>query len=271
MKSVILDKVSYCYEPDVYAVKDLSLEVEEGSYISLVGHNGSGKSTIAKLLIGLLPLGKGEIYINGLKLNRKNLTAIRSQVGIVFQNPDNQFIGATVEDDIAFGLENRMVAHDDMQPIIEEFARKVGVSDHLKKEPTRLSGGQKQRVALAGVLALSPKVLILDEATSMLDPRGRREVSEVIREMRRNYPKLTIISITHDVEEAYNSDKVMLMKNGVLKAFDTPDKIFENETLIKECELTKPFLLELKDECSKHGIDIENVTTIEEGVEKICQ
>ena len=271
MKSIIFKNVSYSYSKEGFAIKNLSLELEEGSYIALVGHNGSGKSTLAKLIIGLLPLQSGEIIVNGLKLEKANYSKIRSQVGIVFQNPDNQFIGSTVEDDIAFGLENRQVPHEDMRGIIDEFARKVGMIDYLKKEPTNLSGGQKQRVAIAGILALQPKVIIFDEATSMLDPRGRNEISKIIKEMRKNMPDLTIISITHDVEEAYQADKVVLLNKGELRAYDKPSVIFSNEELIKECNLMKPFLLNVRDECLKVGLDIGDASSIEEAVEKICQ
>lgn len=270
MKSVVFSHVSYSYGENSFAIKDLSFELEKGSYIALVGHNGSGKSTIAKLLIGLLPLKSGAIYINGLKLNKKNLNSVRSKIGIVFQNPDNQFIGSTVEDDIAFGLENRMIKPEDMQPIINEYAEKVGMIDYLKKEPTSLSGGQKQRVAIAGVLALHPEIIIFDEATSMLDPRGKREIASIIREMRKNMPDLTIISITHDVEEAYLADRIVLLKNGDVIAVDNPDNIFNNDNLIKECHLKKPFLLELKDECLKRGIDIKDVKGVREAIEKLC-
>lgn len=270
MKTVIFKNVSYSYGDNLFALKDLSFELEGGSYIALVGHNGSGKSTIAKLLIGLLPLAKGEIIVNGLKLEKSNYAKIRKDIGIVFQNPDNQFIGSTVEDDIAFGLENRQVPHEDMRGIIDEFASKVGMKDYLQKEPVSLSGGQKQRVAIAGILALSPKIIIFDEATSMLDPRGRREVSEIIKEMRRNMPELTIISITHDVEEAYLADKIILLKNGEVKAIDKPENIFNNESLVKECNLIKPFQLTLKEEASKLGIDIKNTDTELEVLDKLC-
>ena len=271
MKSIIFNKVSYSYGQEGFAIKDLSLELEEGSYVALIGHNGSGKSTLAKLIIGLLPLTSGEIIVNGLKLEKANYAKIRSEVGIVFQNPDNQFIGSTVEDDIAFGLENRQVPHEEMQGIIDDFSNKVGMKEYLKKEPTNLSGGQKQRVAIAGILALNPKIIIFDEATSMLDPRGRNEISKIIKEMRENRKDLTIISITHDVEEAYRADKVILLNKGELKAFDTPSKIFSNDDLVKECNLIKPFLLNVKDECQKVGIKIGDASSIEEAVEKICQ
>ena len=271
MKSVIFKNVSYSYGENAFALKNLSFELDEGSYIALVGHNGSGKSTIAKLLIGLLPLKEGEIIINGHPLIKKNYSLIRNNIGIVFQNPDNQFIGSTVEDDIAFGLENRQIPHEDMKEIIDEFSSKVGMKDFLKKEPVKLSGGQKQRVAIAGVLALKPKIIIFDEATSMLDPKGRKEISSIIKEMRKSMPELTIISITHDVEEAYLADKVVLLKNGEVVAVDTPNNIFNNEKLISECNLIKPFVLELKSECQKAGINIDNVNSEEEVIDALCK
>ena len=271
MKSIVFNKVSYSYSQEGFAIKDLTLELEEGSYVALIGHNGSGKSTLAKLIIGLLPLQSGEIIVNGLKLKKSNYSKIRSQVGIVFQNPDNQFIGSTVEDDIAFGLENRQIPHEDMRGIIDEFASRVGMKDYLKKEPANLSGGQKQRVAIAGILALNPKVVIFDEATSMLDPHGRNEIDKLIKEMRKNNPELTIISITHDVEEAYQADKVVLLNKGQLVAYDKPSKIFSDEKLIEECNLRRPFILNVKNECKKVGIDIGDASSIDEVVKKICQ
>ena len=165
---------SYDYEEEnkTLVLDDVTLDIERGSYTVIVGHNGSGKSTLAKLMIGLLEKEKGNIYIDGLELNRDTIYDIRNKIGVVFQNPDNQFIGATVEDDIAFGLENHLVPNNEMQPIIEEYANKTGMLEFLDKEPTKLSGGQKQRVAIAGVLAMRPEIIILDEATSMLDPKG---------------------------------------------------------------------------------------------------
>lgn len=271
MKSIVFKDVSYSYSQEGFAVKNLNLELEKGSYVALIGHNGSGKSTLAKLMIGLLPLKSGEIIVNGLKLEKENYSKIRNQIGIVFQNPDNQFIGSTVEDDIAFGLENKRVPHEEMRGIIDEYASKVGMIDYLKKEPTNLSGGQKQRVAIAGVLALNPSIIIFDEATSMLDPQGRKEIRAIIREMRAKMPELTIISITHDVDEAYYADKVALLSKGELRAFDTPINIFTNEALVKECNLIKPFILELKETCKNEGIDVSDADGISDVVEKLCQ
>ena len=180
MKSVEIKNLNYSYNESVPVLKNVNLDIEEGEYVSIVGHNGCGKSTLCKLLIGLLEKDSGEIIINGLSLNEKNLQAIRKQVAIVFQNPDNQFIGATVEDDIAFSLENDNVPREQMVNLVKEFAAKVGMGEFLSKEPSYLSGGQKQRVAIADSLVRNPNILIMDESTSMLDPNGTEEILELV-------------------------------------------------------------------------------------------
>ena len=180
MEKIVVKNLSYSYSADSKAVDDLSLQIEQGSFTSIIGHNGSGKSTLAKLIIGLLKANNGEIFIDGVRLEEKSINEIRKKIAIVFQNPDNQFIGSTVEDDVAFGLENRQVPTEEMPGIIQKYASMVGMEDYLKKEPTSLSGGQKQRVAIAGALALSPEILILDEATAMIDAKGKREIYKVI-------------------------------------------------------------------------------------------
>ena len=205
-------------EEKQYVLNNVSLNIEKGSYTVIVGHNGSGKSTLAKLLIGLLAQESGQIIIDNIELTNDSIYEIRNKIGVVFQNPDNQFIGSTVEDDIAFGLENHLVPTEEMQTIIEEYAEKTGMINFLKKEPTKLSGGQKQRVAIAGVLAMHPEIIILDEATSMLDPKGKREIKELIKKMRDIVPNITIVSITHDISEAVASDKVIVMNKGEVYA-----------------------------------------------------
>ena len=253
-------------------IADVSFAVEKGQYLSIVGHNGSGKSTLAKLLIGLLSPKSGEIIVDSLPLNKDNLKAIRKKVSLVFQNPDNQFIGATVEDDIAFGLENRQIPHNEMQAIIDKYAEAVGMQDYKDKEPSHLSGGQKQRVAIAGALALNPDILILDEATSMLDPRGKREIRELIEKMRKNNRDLTIISITHDIEEAYQSDEIIILSEGKVVMQGTPKEVFKDESKIEQYNLDYPFILKLvnglKEAGFKMGDDYHNV---DEVVEDICQ
>ena len=173
------------YEEGSKTINHISFEINKGEYVAILGHNGSGKSTIAKLLIGLLEKKSGDIKVNGYELNLENLYKVREQVGIVFQNPDNQFIGATVRDDIAFGLENICIPREEMDNLIETYAKKVRMEQFLDHEPTKLSGGQKQRVAIAGILAMSPSIIILDEATSMLDPRGRHEINELVRNLKK--------------------------------------------------------------------------------------
>ena len=177
MDKIKVEQLTFSYDGEHNAVENVSFQIEAGSYTTIVGHNGSGKSTIAKLLIGLLEKGNGAIYIDQIELTIDSVYDIRNKVGIVFQNPDNQFIGATVADDIAFGLENHQVPTEKMQDIIERYAEKVNMRKYLNSEPTRLSGGQKQRVAIAGVLAMQPEILIFDESTSMLDPQGKAEIN----------------------------------------------------------------------------------------------
>ena len=206
MGIIDVDKLTFSYDEKTDAVHEVSFSIEKGQYCTIVGHNGSGKSTVAKLLTGLLEKKSGSIVIDGLELNIENLRKIRNKIGIVFQNPDNQFIGSTVRDDIAFGLENHCVEQVEMDPIIEEFSNRVGMHDYLNSEPTRLSGGQKQRVAIAGVLAMHPDIIIFDEATSMLDPQGKDEIKKVIMDLHKER-NLTILSITHDIDEVTTSEK----------------------------------------------------------------
>ena len=177
MSLIEVKHLSFSYNKEDNVINDVSFNIEAGKYVSIIGHNGSGKSTMSRLLIGLLEPKEGEIYLFGEKLTKKNVRQIRNKVGIVFQNPDNQFIGSTVRDDIAFGLENHQVPHEKMDDIINEFSEKVNMSKFLDKEPEKLSGGQKQRVAIAGILAMKPEIVVFDEATSMLDPRGKNEIN----------------------------------------------------------------------------------------------
>lgn len=263
---------SYDYEDNKnYALNNVSIDIERGSYTVIVGHNGSGKSTLAKLLIGLLEPKEGKILIDNEELTSKNVYKIRNKIGVVFQNPDNQFIGATVEDDIAFGLENHCIPQKEMQAIIEDYANKTGMIEFLDKEPTKLSGGQKQRVAIAGVLAMHPEIIILDEATSMLDPKGKREIKELIKKMRDIVPNITIVSITHDISEAVASDKVIIMNQGEVYASGTPKEIFSNEEKLNEVGLQLPFTYKLQHELKKSGYSLDLVMSTKEMVKEICQ
>ncbi len=270
MGIVEVKNLSFSYDQEDNAVDDVSFSVEEGSYTTIIGHNGSGKSTVAKLIAGLLEKKSGTIMIDSMELNEENLKKIRSRVGIVFQNPDNQFIGSTVRDDIAFGLENHCVPQQDMDGIIEEFAARVRMTEYLNSEPTRLSGGQKQRVAIAGVLAMGPKILIFDEATSMLDPQGKDEIKKVINDIHRK-SGLTILSITHDIEEVTSGDYVIAMNDGKIAMTGTPEEIFANEKKLKEIRLDLPFSVKLEKELVKKGLKLEKSLTMEGLVEQLCR
>ena len=271
MDAVIIKNLSYSYEQDKPVVDDVSLSIKRGSYVSLLGHNGSGKSTLAKLMIGLLPADGGTVVISGLELNDKNITAIRNKAAIVFQNPDNQFIGVTVDDDIAFSLENRNVNRGEMKRLVLEYVKKVGMEEFLNKEPGYLSGGQKQRVAIADALVINPEILILDEATSMLDPRGKRDILNLIREMKKENPDLTVISITHDVEEAYLSDEIILLEKGKVVEQATPITLFSNSEIVKKYNLDIPFEVQIRNKMKNEGMSVNDDNILNEAVEVLCR
>lgn len=267
-----LRNVSFSYDETGEVLDNLSFTVEEGKYVCVMGHNGSGKSTLAKLLLSLLTEYEGEIYLFGEKLTRKNRYSLRHRIGIVFQNPDNQFVGSTVADDIAFGLENQQIPHEQMQEIIEYFADETGMKNYLNHEPNNLSGGQKQRVALAGVLAMKPSLLILDEATAMLDPQGKAEITRLIQKMRSLHPELTILSITHDVEEALGADELIVINKGTLLVKDEPKNVFQNVESLKQMKLTVPFVFDLAYHLAKEGVKIPpEVVTMDQLEEFVCQ
>lgn len=270
MTLIEVKNLQFSYDGKTNVINDVSFNIESGKYISIVGHNGSGKSTIAKLLMGLLEPNKDAVKAFDMPLNRKTVRSIRKHIGIVFQNPDNQFIGTTVRDDIAFGLENRQIPHKDMEGIIEKFASKVGMLDSLDKAPENLSGGQKQRVAIAGVLAMNPDVVIFDEATAMLDPKGRSEISECIKMMREENPKLAILSITHDIEEAADSDYIIVLNNGKIELQGTPKEVFALDKL-KEIGLDYPFKHKLAELLANKGIKINEDLSIEEVAKELCR
>lgn len=270
MSILNVKNLNFSYEEGVPVIQDVSFSVKEGTYTTIIGHNGSGKSTIARLIAGLLEKESGEIVIDGLDLNMKNLNAIRNRVGIVFQNPDNQFIGSTVRDDIAFGLENHCVPQSEMDDIINTYAEKVGMTKYLDHEPTKLSGGQKQRVAIAGVLAMKPKILIFDEATSMLDPQGKEEIKRVIQELHED-AHMTILSITHDIDEVAGSDFVIAMNAGKVAMTGTPDEIFADEEKLKEIQLDIPFAVRLEKALAKRGVQTDRALTIEGLVNSLCR
>ena len=271
MKSIIdVKNLSFRYKEsqEYYDVKDITFHVKRGEWLSIVGHNGSGKSTTVRLIDGLLEAESGEIVIDGQRLTEENIWNIRRQIGMVFQNPDNQFVGATVEDDVAFGLENQGLSRQEMQKRVEEALDLVGMLDFKKREPARLSGGQKQRVAIAGVVALRPAILILDEATSMLDPEGRRELIDTVKGIRKDYD-MTVISITHDLEEVAMSDRVLVMKKGEIESTSSPRELFSRNDL-DQIGLDNPFANQLKHSLSQNGYDLpENYLTESELEDKL--
>ena len=273
MKSVIdVKNLSFRYKEsqEYYDVKDITFHVKRGEWLSIVGHNGSGKSTTVRLIDGLLEAESGEIVIDGQRLTEENIWNIRRQIGMVFQNPDNQFVGATVEDDVAFGLENQGLSRQEMKKRVEEALDLVGMLDFKKREPARLSGGQKQRVAIAGVVALRPAILILDEATSMLDPEGRRELIETVKGIRKDYD-MTVISITHDLEEVAMSDRVLVMKKGEIESTSSPRDLFSRNDL-DQIGLDDPFANQLKHSLSQNGYDLpENYLTESELEDKLWE
>lgn len=273
MKSIIdVKNLSFRYKEsqEYYDVKGITFHVKRGEWLSIVGHNGSGKSTTVRLIDGLLEAESGEIVIDGQCLTEENVWNIRRQIGMVFQNPDNQFVGATVEDDVAFGLENQGLSRQEMKKRVEEALDLVGMLDFKKREPARLSGGQKQRVAIAGVVALRPAILILDEATSMLDPEGRRELIETVKGIRKDYD-MTVISITHDLEEVAMSDRVLVMKKGEIESTNSPRDLFSRNDL-DQIGLDDPFANQLKHSLSQNGYDLpENYLTESELEDKLWE
>ncbi|CAM3761004.1 MULTISPECIES: energy-coupling factor ABC transporter ATP-binding protein [Weissella] len=253
-----LSHVTYSYpNSDTPALKDLSLTINQGEWVAIIGHNGSGKSTLAKLLNYLLAPTAGDITIAGTPVTEENMWAIRDMVGMVFQNPDNQFVGATVADDVAFGLENRGIARDEMITRVQAALTEVQMAAFADREPARLSGGQKQRVAIASVLAIQPKILILDEATAMLDPKGRREMIALVHELKtRMGDELTVLSITHDIEEAASADRVVVINDGDLIETGAPAQVFANADKLREFGLAVPFAEQLKEKLRERGIDV---------------
>ena len=247
-------KYKYDSESENYTLNDVSFQVKKGEWLSIVGHNGSGKSTTVRLIDGLLEAESGDIIISGDKLTAENVWEKRRQIGMVFQNPDNQFVGATVEDDVAFGLENQGLDYNLMVERVQQALELVGMQDFKEREPARLSGGQKQRVAVAGVVALRPDIIILDEATSMLDPEGRLDLIQTVKKIK-DKNQLTVISITHDLDEIALSDRVLVMKEGQVESTATPRELFSREDL-EELGLDQPFVNQVKAALRQSGFPL---------------
>jgi len=257
---------SYNHLIDEETLTNVSFTVQKGEWLAVVGHNGSGKSTLAQILVGLLSPQKGRVMLAGQVLNEESKWGIRQKIGIVFQNPDNQFIGTTVQDDVAFGLENINMSYEEMQTRVEEALKMVEMSSFQFHDPSRLSGGQKQRVAIAGIVALRPSVIILDEALVMLDPASRRKLLQTLQ-MLKEKEGLTIISITHDMNEAATADRVLMMKSGKVVKTGTPKCVFGDEL-----ELEPPFAEALRRTLLKRGRSVPQVyMTEKEMVQWLCK
>ena len=264
-------KFKYNQDQTSYTLNDVSFHVKHGEWLSIVGHNGSGKSTTARLIGGLLVADSGQIIVDGQELTEETVWDIRDKIGMVFQNPDNQFVGATVEDDVAFGLENKGVPYEEMASRVQEALEFVGMSEFKDREPARLSGGQKQRVAIAGIVAMRPSILILDEATSMLDPEGRQELIQYIEDIRQQYG-MTVLSITHDLDEVALSDRVLVLKKGKVESVSSPRELFSRGSELVDLGLDIPFSALLTQKLKNQGlIDCEGYLTEKELVEQLWE
>ncbi|HBW28069.1 MAG TPA: energy-coupling factor transporter ATPase [Hungateiclostridium thermocellum] len=280
MKDIIVkaNDVEYAYKknsdetPKVLVLKELNTEICEGEFVAVIGRNGSGKSTFARLLNAILIPTRGVLYIGGKETyTEANLWEIRRTVGMVFQNPDNQIIATSVEEDVAFGPENIGIPSDEIVKRVEEALRSVGLEEYKKALPHHLSGGQKQRVAIAGILAMKPKCIVLDEATSMLDPSGRKEVLKVLRDLNEK-ENITIIHITHYMEEAILAKRILVMDEGKIVMDGNPRQIFSKVEEIKALGLDVPQVAELFHELKKDGYNVpDNILTVEEAVQCLAE
>lgn len=266
------ENVSFSYDKKINVIKNVSLSVEEGEYIAVIGHNGSGKSTLAKLFNGLLKPDEGDIVVDGFSVReKKSEFEIRKRVGVVFQNPDNQLVASIVEDDVAFGPENLGVPREEIGKRIDFALAAVGMEKFRHSTPTRLSGGQKQRIAIAGVLALKPKILVLDESTAMLDPQGRREVLEVVRKLNKEQG-VTVITITHYMDEVVDADRVLVVNDGSIALSGTPREIFAQKEQIKSMGLELPLSAVIAERLKEKGIAIPtDILTEKRLAEELCK
>ena len=279
MESIIkVENVSYRYQSqqegreEIQAVKSVSFEVRQGEFVAVLGSNGSGKSTLAKLINALFVPTEGKIYVDGMDTSDENLVwDVRSTCGMVFQNPDNQLVATVVEEDVAFGLENMGVEPHEIRRRVDEALEIVGMSEYAKTSPHMLSGGQKQRVAIAGVLAMKPRVIVFDESTAMLDPVGRSEVMKVVRRL--NYEEgITILWITHFMEEAAQADRILVMEDGILHSAGKPREVFTDIDGVRACGLDVPEMTELTRELNACGLNLRSdILSVEEMVVELCR
>ena len=270
--AIFLKDLSFSYiENGPLNIKEITLDIKRGQSVAIIGHNGSGKSTLAKLIDGILVQKSGDIFIFGVKMTDDNVLLLRRDIALVFQNPDSQFIGATVRDDIAFGLENECVDPKTMPQMIEECAKKVGMEEYLDREPCNLSGGQKQRVAIAGAIARKSSILILDEASAMLDPKGKSELRSLIKKTREENPDLTVLNITHELEDASVADRVIVLNAGKVVLDGTPFEVFSHVEELKGMRLDIPFVQKLKQSLSVRGISLAEINSDEDLLNALCQ
>ena len=250
-----LKNIKFSYEEEINVLDDLSLTINEGEMVAILGHNGSGKSTLSKIIMGLLEPNSGSVIINDQEYTGDEFDKVRDKMGIIFQNPDNQFVGVTVQDDIAFGLENRRIERSEMIERINKYSKVVNMEEYLLTNPENLSGGQKQRVAIAGVLAMETEVIIFDESTSMLDPKGTKEINEMIKKLKEIDNK-TIISITHNLEEAVYADRVIVLNNGKIVLDGTPKEVLKNKAILEASGLKLLDGLEIINDLNESNIKI---------------
>ena len=272
MSLIKLENVNFSYDKKQQTIKNISFEVQKGEYLAIIGHNGSGKSTLARLINGLLQPDSGKITVDGFCCGDKKSTfEVRKRVGVVFQNPDNQLVDSIVEDDIAFGPENLGIEREEISKRIDFALSAVGMSQYRKSSPERLSGGQKQRIAIAGVLALKPQVLILDESTAMLDPIGRQEVLKVAGKLNKEQ-QVTVIAITHYMEEVVLADRVIVVNDGQIEMMGTPSEIFAQEKRLKEIGLELPMASYMANKLREQGIDLpQEILSEEQLKEALCK
>lgn len=272
MSAIVIDNVTFGYDKKSGDVlKSVSLQIEEGEFVCVIGRNGSGKSTLAKTINGLLTPSEGSIKVFGVDTKEEStIFDVRKNVGMVFQNPDNQMVASIVEDDVAFGPENLGIPREEIKARIDWALKAVGMEEYRHGTPNKLSGGQKQRIAIAGVLALKPRVLVLDEATAMLDPRGRREVMDTVRELNKK-ENITVIHITHYMEECVGADRVVVVDGGEIVMQGRPEEVFSKRRELSTYQLGLPPVMALADMLRERGVEIGVVHEEDELVEELCR
>ena len=272
MEILKVDNVEYSYDEEQIALNGVTISINKGEFVCILGHNGSGKSTLAKLLNGLYKPSKGKVFVKDMDTSDDSLSLkIRKSAGMVFQNPDNQLVATVVEEDVAFGPENLGVPTEEIRKRVDNALATVGMSKYVHSAPHKLSGGQKQRIAIAGIIAMEPEILILDEPTAMLDPRGRAEVMETVKRLNKE-KGITIVHITHFMEEAIDCDRIIIMSEGNIVKQGTPREVFSEGERLTEWSLDAPEMTILASRLSDAGYDIpKSIMTVEEMTEVLCR